>query len=431
MKIIVGHTNMDLDCIGSMVLAKYLFPDHIPVMSRLVQPEVKNLCILYRNHIDFMDPADLKGQKVERMVIVDSSTRPKVSEYFELIDGPVSEIEIYDHHGKGTTDIENARLHYMPSGANTSIVGMELIKHRVHINSKDATIALAGIYADTGNFTHDNVLKMDFDVASFLLKNGADIKLVKSFTKFLKEDNQMSMLHTMLKNLVWVDINGHMILFSYNDMDKQISGLSSVVDEIFDLENPDALFSVFHFKKNSSNLIIGRSQKNVINLSDILGSFGGGGHPKAGSAVVKNEDGESVYERFMRHLTENLENAVTAGDMMTRDVFTIRENWTLLEASIFLEDVDLSGVPVLNENGDLVGMLTLKDIMKGRKSGQMHSPVKGYMKTKLITCSPETTMREIESIMFMNRIGHLPVMNMGKLEGIITRNDYLSFLKAR
>jgi len=431
MKIIVGHTNMDLDCIGSMVLAKYLYPDHVPVMSRLIQPEVKNIYNLYRNHIDFMDPKDLKGKTVERMVIVDTSSSPRVEEYFELIPNRVDDIEIYDHHGKGTTDIENGTLHFVSSGSNTAIVGMELIKNRVHVNSKDATIALAGIYADTGNFTHDNVMKIDFDVASYLLKNGADIKLVKTFTKFLREDHQMSLLHDMLKNLKWVDIHGHMVLFSYNRMEKQISGLSSVVDEVFDLENPDAIFSIFHFEKNSSTLIVGRSQKNVINLTEIMEAFGGGGHPKAASAIVKNEDGDSVYERFERHLVENLREAVTAGEMMTRNVMTIRDDLTLIEASKFLEEADLSGVPVLNKKDELVGMLTLRDIMKGRRSGQMHSPVKGYMKTKLITCSSDSTMREIESLMFMNRIGHLPVMCGSKIEGIITRSDYLYFLKTR
>ena len=38
MKIIVGHSNMDLDCIGSIVLAKYLFTDYMPVKSRLIHP---------------------------------------------------------------------------------------------------------------------------------------------------------------------------------------------------------------------------------------------------------------------------------------------------------------------------------------------------------------------------------------------------------
>jgi tRNA nucleotidyltransferase (CCA-adding enzyme) len=74
-------------------------------------------------------------------------------------------------------------------------------------------------------------------------------------------------------------------------------------------------------------------------------------------------------------------------------------------------------------------MLTLRDIMKGRKQNQMNSPVKAYMRTKLITCSPGANMREIENYLFINSIGHLPVIDNGKLIGIITRSDLLNYLK--
>jgi tRNA nucleotidyltransferase (CCA-adding enzyme) len=69
--------------------------------------------------------------------------------------------------------------------------------------------------------------------------------------------------------------------------------------------------------------------------------------------------------------------------------------------------------------------------MKGRKNNQMNSPVKGFMKMKLITCSPDATMREIEDLMFVNSIGHLPVLDQGNLTGIITRADMLGFLQRK
>ena len=64
MKIIVGHTNLDLDCIGSMVLARYIYPDHKPVLSRLVHPSARNLYNLYHYHLDFRPSSDLKGETV-------------------------------------------------------------------------------------------------------------------------------------------------------------------------------------------------------------------------------------------------------------------------------------------------------------------------------------------------------------------------------
>ena len=429
MKIIVGHTNMDLDCIGSIVLAKYLYPDHVPVMSRLIHPAAKNLVNLYQYHLDFKPVDELKGENVERVVIVDTRSYSRVKEYFEVIGRDGKEIVIYDHHAADSCDFEGAEVHEGDYGSNTTMIGLELIKNRMSISPKDATIALTGIYADTGNFTHDNVREDDFRVSSYLLKHYADIKLVNNFLKSLKEDYQVSLFHDIMNTLVWQDINGHQIVFSYYSMEKQAAGLAAVVEEIFNIEKPDAIFGVFHFEKNDNTVIIGRSGKNVIDLIEILKPFGGGGHAKAASALIKQGEGREVFRNLLDTLSRQLQHAITAEDMMTKDVITIKDSWTLKEASIYFEEMDLSGTPVLNDKGDLCGMLTLRDIMKGRKQNQMNSPVKAYMRTKLITCSPGANMREIENYLFINSIGHLPVIDNGRLLGIITREDLLNYLK--
>ncbi len=420
---------MDLDCIGSIVLAKYLYPDHVAVMSRLIHPAAKNLVNLYHYHLDFKPVDELKGQNVERVVMVDTRSYSRVKEYFEVIGRDDKEIVIYDHHSADSCDFEGAEVHEGDYGSNTTMIGLELMKNRISIAPKDATIALTGIYADTGNFTHDNVREDDFRVSSYLLKHHADIKLVNNFLKSLKEDYQVSLFHDIMNTLVWQDINGHQIVFSYYSMEKQAAGLAAVVEEIFNIEKPDAIFGVFHFEKNGSTVIIGRSGKNVIDLIDILKPFGGGGHTKAASALVKQGEGREIFRSLLDTMSKQLKHAVTAEDMMTKNVVTIKDTWTLKEASIYLEEKDLSGTPVLNDRDELCGMLTLRDIMKGRKQNQINSPVKAYMRTKLITCSSGANMREIENLLFINSIGHLPIVDSGKLVGIITRSDILKFLQ--
>ena len=46
---------------------------------------------------------------------------------------------------------------------------------------------------------------------------------------------------------------------------------------------------------------------------------------------------------------------------------------------------------------------------------------------KPVTTEPDTTVREMEEILLTNNIGHLPIVENGKLAGIITRTDYLAF----
>jgi tRNA nucleotidyltransferase (CCA-adding enzyme) len=185
MKIIVGHSNMDLDCIGSIVLARYLFPDHVALRSHLVHPVARNLLNLYEERLGFASVADLKGQEVERAVVVDTRSASRVAEYFPGGTMP-AEVEVFDHHPSGGDDIAGAMVHERNFGANATLLGLEVMARGLAVEAEDATIALAGIYADTGNFTHPNVCREDFEVAAYLLAQGASLKLVKDFLVPLK-----------------------------------------------------------------------------------------------------------------------------------------------------------------------------------------------------------------------------------------------------
>ena len=190
MNIIIGHSNMDLDCMGSIVLARYLYPDYIPVRSRLIHPVARNLYNMYQYHLDFISSDELRDVKVEKIVMVDTRSYGRVKEYFEYIGDFDGEIEIYDHHPSDVFDFENAVVHETECGSNTTILGKMLMERGIKIAPEDATIALAGIYADTGSFVHEGVCETDFNVAAYLVSCGASINLVKNFLKPLKENHQ-------------------------------------------------------------------------------------------------------------------------------------------------------------------------------------------------------------------------------------------------
>jgi tRNA nucleotidyltransferase (CCA-adding enzyme) len=116
---------------------------------------------------------------------------------------------------------------------------------------------------------------------------------------------------------------------------------------------------------------------------------------------------------------------------MTQQVYTIKEDVSLMEASRFLEKIDHTGVPVLNGQGIVSGFLSLRDIMKGRRSSQMHAPVKAYMTRNVVTADGYITMREVERLFYKHHIGHIPIVEEGKLLGIVTHGDYLQYQKSR
>jgi c-di-AMP phosphodiesterase-like protein len=83
------------------------------------------------------------------------------------------------------------------------------------------------------------------------------------------------------------------------EMEEQQGGLAAVVEEVHEVENPDATFLVFHLKKEQGTLIIARSQKQSLAVNRILERFDGGGHTLAASAYLKRSDSRAVYRELV------------------------------------------------------------------------------------------------------------------------------------
>jgi len=417
---------MDLDCVGSMVLAHYLFPDHFPVRSHLIQPAARNLMNLYADRLDFLGSGDLKGRKIERVVVVDARSEDRISEVLPLID-PGTEIEVFDHHPPSARDIPGATVHVCDFGANSSQLCRILAENGVGLDPEDATIALTGIYADTGNFTHHNVRRQDFNAAAYLLEQGASLKLVKDFLVPLKERNQVVLFHEVLANLENRTLRGHSVQTCYMELEEDSQGLGAVVERVFEVENGEILLGFFYLKPKNKALIIGRNATSDVRLNEILADFGGGGHAQAASATVRTENGRELYEKFLGYLERALRPAATAWDIMTEEVEVLWQEESLLDASLFFERTMHTGAPVVDGDGNITGIITLRDILKGRKAGQMKSPVRTFMSRNVVTASPDSTVRQIDDLLFRHNIGHLPIVVDRKVVGIVTRTDFLEF----
>ncbi len=408
-----------------MALARRLFPGSRGVRSRIIHPVARNLYNLYGEHLDLLTIEEIDKQPVEQLVVVDTRSLGRIKEYLSGIDPLPPLVEVFDHHPADSSDIPGAVIHEGCVGANTTLLGLEAMRKRIHLTPEEATIALTGVYADTGSFTHENVALADFEVAGYLVSQGASVSLVKSFLQTLKDESQISLFHEILNRLTYQTLHGHQIVTTYMEMDRQVGGLSAVVEKVFEVENPDAIFSVFYFQKERDTLIIARSQQHRIDLARILGAFGGGGHSQASSALLKNQPGRKTFHALQAYLKAMLDEAATARGIMRNNVEVARDSWTLRDASEFLEKADRTGAPVVDGAGRLCGFLTLRDISKGRSAGEMSAPVRAFMTRKVISATPGTTLRELEHIFFSHTIFALPIVEDGKVMGLVTRSEYL------
>jgi tRNA nucleotidyltransferase (CCA-adding enzyme) len=425
MRIIVGHTNMDLDCLGSLALARLLYPGFRAVRSSLIHPVARNLFNLYADHLDMISVEELTNEEIEELVVVDTRSLGRIQEYVKVIDPLPGAIHVWDHHPSDSSDIPGAVMNGDMAGSNTTLLGKEAMRRGLRLGFEDATIALTGIYADTGNFTHENVSQADYEVAGWLSGQGASLNLTKTFLQTLKDESQITLFHDLLNRLTYQTVHGYLVITIYKEMERQVGGLAAVVEKIFDVESPDGLFAVFYFARENASLIIARSQQRGIDVGQLLAAFHGGGHAQASSALLKGEPGRKTFHALQACLKATLSDAVNAASMMKRDVVTLSDATTLREAAQCLEKADCTGMSVTDAAGKLCGYLSLRDIMKARRADQMNAPVRSHMIRKVVTGNPTMSLRELESLFFSHTIYDLPIVDEGRLVGVVTRDTYL------
>ncbi len=115
-------------------------------------------------------------------------------------------------------------------------------------------------------------------------------------------------------------------------------------------------------------------------------------------------------------------------DVMTAEVRTCRLDTNLSAAVMQMWNGDCGALPVLADGGELVGMITDRDICiaaatKNRDPEKIR--VDEVISGKAYSCSPETEIHEALEIMQEKRVRRLPVINShdGKLAGILSMND--------
>jgi CBS domain-containing protein len=110
-----------------------------------------------------------------------------------------------------------------------------------------------------------------------------------------------------------------------------------------------------------------------------------------------------------------------AKDIMTRDVITVNPTMTVKSLAMMLIKNQISGAPVADKVGKIVGVVSESDIVA--KKGK---DVKSIMSKKIISVREETPVEEIARMMTTHHIKRLPVMNDGKVVGIVSRADIVS-----
>ncbi|RIL04810.1 MAG: CBS domain-containing protein [Proteobacteria bacterium] len=130
--------------------------------------------------------------------------------------------------------------------------------------------------------------------------------------------------------------------------------------------------------------------------------------------------------------------ALRVRDCMTHEVATVRRNDQLTLADDLMRLGRVRHTPVLDDRGDdLVGILSQRDLFRGALARALgygaHAQqkvlgmlvIKDVMTSDPVTTTPDTPLADAARVMLERKIGCLPVVEDGKLVGILTESDFL------
>jgi CBS domain-containing protein len=120
---------------------------------------------------------------------------------------------------------------------------------------------------------------------------------------------------------------------------------------------------------------------------------------------------------------------MTAGAIMTTDLVTVRPDASIAEAIDVLLNERISGLPVTDVDGRLVGVITEFALLAVAydKSVKNHT-VSQHMTREVITVDVNDPVGRVADLCIVHRVRRVPVMQNGRLIGIIARRDVLRAL---
>ena len=126
-------------------------------------------------------------------------------------------------------------------------------------------------------------------------------------------------------------------------------------------------------------------------------------------------------------------------DLMTEEVFTLKPGDSLSDLRNLLHDMDVRHVPVVDEEGDLIGLVSERDLLRNVLTDQADVPLsvrdealrlrtlREIMTDEVQTVGPEDAVETAARLMLDNKFGCLPVTEGQRLVGILTESDFVDF----
>ncbi|NCO74747.1 MAG: CBS domain-containing protein [Cyanobacteria bacterium] len=444
MDLILCHQTADFDALGAAVGLTKLHLGAKIILTGGAHPSVKNFLALHRDELALMEFRSVNPQKIRNLFIVDTQNSSRLGKATEWLDlENIESITIYDHHLENEANITASFKYIEKVGSSATIICELLQEKSLTLNTIEATVMALGIHVDTGSLTYEQTTSRDALALAWLMTQGINLRTIGEYVEPSLAPSLQQLLPQALKNLQTEIINGCCVGWILLETPNFMAGLSNLAGRIRDLTEVDVfllghyygysvkskqIFSETEEKKKGKLTVIGRSGIDSVNLASIFTDFGGGGHSSAASFNLRCDNPQEIINNLLTQIKDLIPFPLVARDLMSSPVRTILPHLTIEKAQRILLRYGHSGLFVVTEKGELVGVISRRDIDLALHHGFSHAPVKGYMTKNVQKIHPQTSFRDIQSLMVNNDIGRLPVMENNELLGIVTRTDILRHL---
>ncbi|GAB4537362.1 MAG: CBS domain-containing protein [Anaerolineae bacterium] len=420
MHLILTHDNADFDAIASLLGAAKLYPGALAVIPRRVNRNVRDFLHLYWDEFPFIRPQEVtidKSDRVDLVTLVDSQHIPTV----KGIDDQ-THFHIIDHHALSRDLPPGTRTTLQNLGATATIMVEELQRQRIRLSANEATLLLLGIYEDTGSLTYASTTPRDVRAAAWLLDHNASLDIMRQFLNYPLSDSQRTLYDRLTEAFETHDIEGRTIMIAVAQAEGYVEEISTLAHKLRDLFEPDALFLIVAMEDHTQ--LVARSTSDAIDVGSIAAHFGGGGHPRAAAALIRHVNLAQIHDQLLKVLRQHVRPPITVGQIMSYGVRTLSPSDTVAKAATMMARYGHEGFPVV-DNGEIVGILTRGEIDKALHHKLGGTAIQQFMHKGPFFVTPQDSVEKLQALMTREGLGQVPVVDNGKIIGIVTRTDLI------
>lgn len=292
------------------------------------------------------------------------------------------------------------------------------------MTADEATIMCLGIHEDTGSFTFSSTTAEDYEAAAWLATQGADHNIISNMLSREFTVEQISLLNELIQSAKRYKIDGVDVVISRIIREQYIGDFAVLVHRFMDMDNINVLFALAQMEDRI--YLVARSRTELVDAAEVVKKFGGGGHPFAASATIKDMTINQAEDLLLNALKEHISSGRRrAKDIMSSPVISVSPDQTIRKAEELMNKFSINVLLVMKKNR-LLGYITRQVVDRARFFHLEDMKIEEYMSIEYSVIDPEASVQEVQDIIIRNRARVLPVVKNGKVIGVITRTDILS-----